>query len=448
MNEDDPLSRWLLSQLETMPLQILREGAGLRLQHRFLGRLMGEQEAEELEALLNRPAPDRDRPATVLLPGVLGSLLASVEGICALLWLNPTVILNGQMNLLDLNAEGTGDASPDVRIVPLGLEKLVYLKMVLALAHETRLYEFPYDWRRHLEWNARLLRHAIERWAQANPQRRFTLIGHSMGGMLARTYLALYPGEAQRRIERVVLLGSPVYGSPLSIMLFRGRTLHNQVFTKLHPSNDLVSMASNMPASYQLLPPPANLFPSGHAYPVNWDLYDAHEWGLPNLRQDYLDDARAWHQLVGRSDPQVPIVQIAGCHRRTLTDIWRVLRDEAGYAATAEGDFPGLTLVHQETGEDSGDNSVPLWSARCTNYLIHYVEEDHQLLPRNQKVIESVLSLAHGDTPGLPTELPEPLGLLDNLRGRPLVEQVAQLRERIEAGVLLREDLTRLFFAQ
>jgi pimeloyl-ACP methyl ester carboxylesterase len=445
---DGPFGRWLLSQLEMMPLHMLREGAGRRLQERLIGRIMSEQEAEELYALLNCPQGNGTRVATVLLPGVMGSLLASVEGISALLWLNPTVMLNGHINLLDLNVEGTGDAAPDVRIVPMGIEKLAYLKMILALAHETRLFEFPYDWRRHLEWNARLLHRAIERWSQTDPERRFVLIGHSLGGMLARTYMALYPGEAERRIQRLILLGSPLYGSPLTVLLFRGQTLPAQIVSRLHANNNVVGLAASMPSAYQLLPPPPELFPAGRAYPVNWDLYDAREWGLSTVRQDYLDDAKAWHRLVAGSDPQVPVVQIAGCHRRTLTDVWRSYSDEKDAAGGDGSEGPNLTLVHQQAGEDSGDNSVPLWSARCAHHDTYYIEEEHQLLPRNSAVIQATLCLARGDKPLLSPELPEPSGRSSPLRGASLMEQVAELRERIEAGVLLGEDLERLFFAR
>jgi hypothetical protein len=42
----------------------------------------------------------------VLLPGIMGSLLASVRGISAVLWFNPTVVLDGHINLLDLNDDG------------------------------------------------------------------------------------------------------------------------------------------------------------------------------------------------------------------------------------------------------------------------------------------------------------------------------------------------------
>lgn len=435
----DSLSNWLLSQLETVPLSLLRENA-LLAPRRILDRILGEREAEEVRALLARPPGTAPRVPTVLLPGVMGSLLASVRGISTILWFDPTVLLNGHLNLLDLNEDGTGDRSPDVEIVPVGIEKLFYLRLILTLARETRLYEFPYDWRKRLEWNANQLHEAIQRWSVAAPQRRFTLVGHSMGGMVARTYLALYPQEAERRIERVILLGSPLYGVPIAALAFTGETVECQIVARLHPDNDVLRFTSNLPVTYQLLPPPPELFDVERHYPFNWDIYDAKSWGIPNVRQDYLDEAKKWHMLMARSAPQVEVVEIAGCHKATLTDI-RSLADgcpgEAGYA-----------LITQERGDDSGDDTVPLWSVRKDGISTYYVEERHRNLTSNKVVLDAVLELVHGGKPNLPQEVPAPSGILERLLAVPVLQQAAELRRRIEEGEFSREDLQKLFFAR
>jgi len=433
------LSNWLLNQLETVPLSLLRDNA-LLAPRRLLERILGEREAEEVRALLNRPPSTAPRVPTVLLPGVMGSLLASIRGISTIIWFDPTVLLNGHLNLLDLNDDGTGDRSPDVEIVPVGIEKLFYLRLILTLARETRLYEFPYDWRRQLEWNAQLLHEAIQHWSVATPQRRFTLVGHSMGGMVARTYLALYPKEAEQHIDRVILLGSPLYGVPIAALAFTGETVECQIVARLHPDNDVLRFTSNLPVTYQLLPPPPELFTPKRHYPFNWDIYDAKAWGLPNVRQDYLDKAKKWHELLATSDPQVEIVEIAGCHKATLTDI-RCPSDgrpgDSGYA-----------LVTQEHGEDSGDDTVPLWSVRKEGIITYYIEERHRNLPSNQEVLDAVLELVHAGKPNLATEVPMPSGLLERLRAVPIMVQAMELRRRIEEGEFNREDLQKLFFAR
>ena len=442
MDITDALAQWLLGRLELMPLEVLRESAGRRAVERLLIRILGEREAAEVRALLSYRPGVTPRSHAILLPGVMGSILASVRGISAMLWPNPTVVLNGHINLLDLNAQGTGDQSPDVEIMPIGIEKLTYLKTILTLASETRLYEFPYDWRRHLEWNATLLHEAIERWSTLHLERRFTLVGHSMGGILARTYLARYPREAEERVERVIMLGTPLRGVAISVLTFYGDTPPAKIVSRLHPGNDVIHFTANLPSSYQLLPPPPDQFRSDRPYPVNWDLYNADAWGLPHTRQDYLDDARRLHKLISDSDPQVEQVEIAGCYRRTLTDVWRALDDDKPAAR------PNCTLVHQEGGEDSGDETVPLWSTRMEGITTYYVEEAHLHLPSNRHVLGALLELIHGGAPALPRELPEPLGLMGRLRSVPLMQQVAKVRRRIENGEFSRQDLERLFFAR
>ena len=322
--------------------------------------------------------------------------------------------------------------------MPVGIEKFVYLKLILTLARETRLYEFPYDWRRRLEWNADLLAAAIDRWSSASPERRFVLVGHSMGGMLARTYLARHPAQAERHVERLIMIGSPIYGAPDAAMVFWGDSLASHLVSGLHPGNDVVRFASNLPSTYQLLPPPPEFFPHGRPYPVDWDMYDAAAWGLETVRQDRLDAARDLHASLADSDPQIPCVQIAGCNHPTLTDIWL-----NGRATTSQTPI----LVHNEHGEDSGDDTVPLWSATAPGVPTYYVEERHHFLPGNRRVLDAVLSLIREEEPELPSAVPAPTTAPRALHTIPLMQQIAELRQRIEDGEFSREDLEKIFFA-
>lgn len=437
------VGQWLLSQLEMMPLPLLRQGAELRTPTRLVDYILGEREAEEVRALLSRPLEGHPRVATVLLPGMMGSLLASIRGISTLIWVNPSVISNGHINLLDLDDDGLSDRSPDVEIAPIGIEKLTYLKLVITLARETRLYEFPYDWRRHLEWNADLLHQAIARWSANDATRRFVLVGHSMGGMLARTYLAKYPQEAEERIERVIMLGTPLYGAAIATLIFTGQTPPSRLVSKLHPDNDVIHFASNLPSTYQLFPPPPELFPADRPYPANWDLYDAASWRLPHVRQRYLNDARSLYTLLAASDPQTPLIEIAGCHRRTPVAVHL-----ADGGADEQASPPQYRIEEHENGPHSGDALVPLWSVTHPQVQTYYIEESHQSLPSNNEVLEAVLALVHGDSCPLSETLPEPSGFLDTLRTVPLMQQVAELRVRLETGRLRREDLDKIFFAR
>ena len=68
----------------------------------------------------------------------------------------------------------------------------------------------------------------IETICAATGARRVVLIGHSMGGLVARAYLRRF---GNRRIERLITLGTPHHGSVLAY-LFPGRSL-----AQLRPGN-------------------------------------------------------------------------------------------------------------------------------------------------------------------------------------------------------------------
>jgi len=434
------LGEWLADQLESMPMDVLRSLAPGA--ENWLARIFGAQEADEVRALLTGPSRGDSGPRTVFLPGMMGSLLASVRGISGMLWFSGPVVMNGRLNLLDLSDDGAADRWPEVEIVPVGIEKTSYLKAILTLARETRLYEFPYDWRKRVETSAEQLHQALQRWSGDDPASRFTLVAHSMGGMVARAYLALHPREAEQKVERLILLASPLYGVPIAATIFAGDNPAIQIMDRLHPGNDVRRFAMSAPSCYQLLPAPSELWPSGPSYPLNWDAYDAAAWGLPGLRQDYLDAARAYHELVLRADPQVEIWQIAGCNQPTIVAARLAAEQDGGEAP------PLLIPILEERGDNSGDDTVPLWSTRQRGVRTLYVEESHAGIPANSQVLETMVRLTHGEPPTLPDALP-----LEREGGVPaamadLGQQVAQLRKRFEAGALTKDDILKMFFAR
>ncbi|MHB9033593.1 MAG: esterase/lipase family protein, partial [Anaerolineae bacterium] len=406
------------------------------LNRRIFTQFMGEREAAELNTLLMQTVNNKDRPLTVLLPGLMGSLLSSVRGISGMLWISPSVLLNGQINLLELDESGTQDRSPDVRIQPVGLEKLYYLNLILTLANETHLFEFPYDWRLACQINANELHQALLRWSVSFPDQQFTLIGHSMGGLVIRTYLALHPVEARRLIRKVILLASPLYGSPLAAAFLTNSAPNRDISARLHPANNMVSLAGTCPAMYQLLPPPPGMFTKSRYYPADWDLYNAEAWRTGNVRQQHLDNANALYQLLDASELTVPIYQIAGTGIKTMTDI----RQERSGTETS------YSTVYYDSLTMGGDNQVPLYSAWNPHYTTYFINENHTGIPGNIQVRQAVLDLVYDRTPGLP-QVPTAVQMPSTaLNAAAIVRPFQELRQRFEQGTFNRDDLARLFF--
>ncbi|HSN75280.1 MAG TPA: hypothetical protein VL334_09365 [Anaerolineae bacterium] len=379
------------------------------------------------------------REAVVLLPGLMGSLLTSVRGIITSLWLNPNLMLKGQSRYLELNQEGTADASPNILTVATGAERLCYLQPALALNRECILFEFPYDWRLPIEVNADQLGQTLERWADGDPDMQFTLVGHSMGGLVSRAFVTRHPEQAKRRVKRVIMHGTPHFGAAGAIAdLMEGNRMM-ALASALNEKNSIRRFVLNMPSAYQLLPAPPNLFPSHRHYPANFDVYDARQWRLEGVRQDYLDAGRRFHELLADFDHPVETIQIAGCHMETKVDVM------LGFDARER---PSLQIITQSKGLDSGDATVPLYSAILPGAQMYYIQEVHRYLPRNKQVIEATIDLIYGRTPDLPTDLPQPKqGLLDLFRevGDPETE-AERLRQRLSDGVATEQDLEQLYF--
>jgi pimeloyl-ACP methyl ester carboxylesterase len=434
MNTNDLLVNW-----STLSLDEIEARLQAGVDEEAAVQLFGANEIAEMETLLELPPTQGSRKAVVLLPGIMGSLLSSIRGVTTLLWINPVLFLKGQARYLELSVDGTRDGSPEIDAVPIAIERLVYTKIALALRRLVDLYEFPYDWRRPIEWNGDLLHRCLERWAEGDPHRRFTLVGHSMGGLVARTYLARHTQAAERRIESLIMLGTPHFGAATAVEnLLKGNSMM-ALAAKLNDKNVPERLLMNLPSVYQLLPAPPELFPAHRTYPANWDLYDANAWELEGLRQDYLDAGRAFHKLLAGADPQVSMTEIAGCNMETIVDVQRRPEPDGK---------PRYEVIRTKEGPDAGDATVPLWSAVLPGAAIYYAEEVHRHLPKNKKVIQATLDLIHGGVPDLPADLPpRSAGIFDFAEPESVDVTAEKLRQHLKEGTATGDELAQLYFA-
>jgi pimeloyl-ACP methyl ester carboxylesterase len=433
MSNLDILQRIAIQSIDEIEQQLAENPKELQL-----NKLVGKKEADQLAESARAPKARGPREAVVLLPGIMGSLLFSIRGVTTMLWINPLLFLNGQGGFLKAGSGGSGVGSPEVDCVAFSLEKLTYLKLALELRRTCAVYEFPYDWRLPIEHNGDLLRESIERWSAGNPAQQFTLVAHSMGGLVSRAYLGRHPKEAEKRIKRLITLGTPHLGATSAIdNLFNGNSMMATV-DKLNKQNGMREVVLSMPSVYQLLPAPKDTLPGDIEYPANWDLYDASAWNVEGLRQENLDLAKSFHQFLVKQDPQVDLVQIAGCNIATTT--LASLVDQAGKRK--------LDLVSFEEGIQSGDGTVPGWSGFYAKARMFYIQEVHRNLPGNMKVIQAVQELIQSGTCGLNKRIPK---RKTGIFGRaPIVSPTAQaavLEDKIRSGTINENDLNTLYFA-
>lgn len=143
-----------------------------------------------------------------------------------------------------------------------------------------------YDWRHDLAVSARRLGQRLEALAErcGDPQARFDLVAHSMGGLVARYYLRYGDAEpgpetpvtwaGARRIRQLVLVATPNEGSIDSLNVILNGSPVGLSYSTL--SADVIA---HTPSIYTLLPP-AEVAPfvDEHGRLLHLDLFDLTTW--------------------------------------------------------------------------------------------------------------------------------------------------------------------------
>jgi pimeloyl-ACP methyl ester carboxylesterase len=143
---------------------------------------------------------------------------------------------------------------------------------------------FSYDWRRDLVDSAHRLHETLESLAQGDPDARFNVIGHSMGGLVARYYLRYGAAEPEagapvtwagaRRIQNLILVAVPNGGA---VHALEGLLYGNRV--GLSYTTLAAEVIARMPSVYELLPPAGAPALLDHALePLAADLHDIATW--------------------------------------------------------------------------------------------------------------------------------------------------------------------------
>jgi pimeloyl-ACP methyl ester carboxylesterase len=216
--------------------------------------------------------PEQFRDVIVLLPGILGSqlekdggiiwgwsggvlvrnLLSAGDALRAALWVetdSPTAAS------LDDGVRATR-LLPDLHLVP-GLWKIDgygaiqrYLLDTFGLREGANFFAFPYDWRRDNRAVAIRLRDSVQQWLtdwrrqSGNDEARVILVGHSMGGLIARYFIEVL--EGWRDARALITFGTPHSGSINAI---------DAIVNGLDKFRiDLTSVARRLNSLYQLLP--------------------------------------------------------------------------------------------------------------------------------------------------------------------------------------------------
>ena len=328
------------------------------------------------------------RPVVFLLPGLMGSRLVS-DG--REVWPSP-------LSLIASGATHLAIDRPD--ILPLGLVNGPYTALSARLRQTADVIEFAYDWRRSLADEARHLDQAVRLVLSRlkGSDQPIRLLGHSMGGMLARAMIARHRDTWERLCNAqsgvlLTMLGTPNGGSMSIVRTLLGhgpliRTLRTCVGSRAAAST--LSLLGQLPGFLELLP---SGWGTDYLQPHSWEPLEAATptgWTPPT--REALQAAQTLRQdMLLRKEDAGRIVMISG--QAAATPI--------GLKATPSG------LHILTTG--AGDGRVPWQTSHLAGVARWYAPGvAHGALPRNRAVQQAVIDLfASGQTETLSQITPD-----------------------------------------
>jgi pimeloyl-ACP methyl ester carboxylesterase len=316
----------------------------------------------------------------VVLPGILGSELYEND---EHIWIGIWNIIRGDFDQLQLDAAGHSIKAIQAP-TPL---KDYYGELQLSLLQRWNVVAFPFDWRLDIREVARQLKEKID--ASAPGASGFSLVAHSLGGLVARSFLQQFP-DYINRVQKFIMMGTPNYGSFAIPVLYNGLNEVLKMVALLdqqHDMPDLLQFAKNFVSTYQMLPAPGKS-------PDAVRLMDPAVYGDLHPPQQRFDNAKAFQQeIAGVVDPAIAkMTYIAGYGFKTADGIadWNKLQSWDGYRQTL-----------------SGDGTVPHSLGLISGVTTYFVQAEHSSLPATKQVIQAVEDILSTGSSTLPKQMPQ-----------------------------------------
>jgi pimeloyl-ACP methyl ester carboxylesterase len=241
------------------------------------------------------------------------------------------------------------------------------------------LWICAYDWRRDIGAAAERLANVVDEAAdQHRSSASITLVAHSMGGLVGRSYLE--SGRFDRRpgfqaVHDLIMLATPHRGAPLALTAALGR--ERRLFLDQEQVLRLVSDA-RYPSVYQMLPPRGEPFawdvqPDARFAPL--DVYNPEITSRLGLVPDNLEAAGAFHGTldISKRPPHVRYFCFVGTRQTTISAV-TVLQEAAGFR------------VEKIEPDDAGDGTVPIQSGTMTGVQSRAVGGEHGTIYKNDEL--------------------------------------------------------------
>ena len=327
----------------------------------------GEEEYESLRELLT----DRPRLAVleteiILLPGIMGSELADESK--NKVWVNVKgLVVDGNFLRLQHSEDGTSIGS----LEPIGLFRGAYFMTKKWLHNKGyTVYSFAYDWRKPIDESAARLKDFVEEQAGDKRNKQFVFVAHSMGGLVVRRYLDLFGVEAEDRLDKLIMLGTPNNGSYLPFIAMKGDAPIVKIAGFRYGATVVRKIVQSFPGLYELCPHP-QIFGQP-------DIYNAGYWGEESINAQYLNAAQNFHQNIKAHLPDKMFL-IAN---RLLKTITRVEREQ-----------DGNNWRYKFLGARVGDGTVPFDSAYLKDVPTYETKSDHGSIQKDKDVLSAIHDL-------------------------------------------------------
>jgi pimeloyl-ACP methyl ester carboxylesterase len=347
---------------------------------------------------------------TIFVPGIKGSFLETAAGERA--WLEASDLLSSGDRSLALPPGGDDRFGPlEARgvltrftVIPFIASADVYLSWLeLGHDHLPGFLPLAYDWRHDARETVRELARRIDELAAKRPGLRVNLVGHSLGGLIALTYVRYGSGDpakgitwaGARHVKRLALVGAPFGGSPAFLAdILRGDKNGRNV--RLLAAEAMASFTS----SFELLPYPGTFFVDRAGAPLPLDARAEESWrNVPPerrptaaaltasraFREGLLDDAKA-----PAPPPDLRVIVVVGTGRDTVARVTLAKPDDVDTA-----DFEASPVV-------PGDSRVP--EAACLppkplDYTLVRTAADHVGLLDDEAVQDAIRELLERRNP-------------------------------------------------
>ncbi len=245
--------------------------------------------------------------------------------------------------------------------------------------------EFPYDWRKDNRESARLLKAKIDEslceWRKFRPKAKVILIGHSMGGLVAKWYLENLDGHKDCRA--LFAVGTPFRGSVRTVNYFANGYKLNGV--------DVTQLMRSFPSAYQLFPTyPMVRFGKEIHTVLDASAKSGVLCGTQDDQQRIVEGIAFHKEMGGSNKTSYDVVTFVGSNQKTFQSM--TITENKHWQAI----YDGIGVV--QPAYNHGDGVVPHYSS-ITNQVklhpgtLHTFAEFHASLCSISSVVQDLIGV-------------------------------------------------------